>query len=70
MELGAKVRFLKPIASSSARTMGMTASPLRRWWWKEMVMPSVRPDFSIAARREAARLSRQGIAARIVRGFV
>ena len=42
----------------------MTASPLRRWWWNDIVMPSRRPDFSIASRRDFARLSRHGTAAR------
>ncbi|OWW18741.1 hypothetical protein AYR66_04015 [Noviherbaspirillum denitrificans] len=59
-ELAATVMSWMPIAAISASTMLMTKSPLRRWWWKEMVPPSFRPAASMAARRPG--MSLEGVA--------
>ena len=50
-ELAAKVRFLKPMRAKVSTTMFTTWSPLRKWWWKEMVMPSRKPLRSMASSR-------------------
>ena len=47
----ARCRFLKPISASLPTTRLTTLSPPRKWWWKEMVMPSFRPDLRMASSR-------------------
>ena len=55
-ELAARVRFLKPILARVSTTRLTTWSPLRKWWWKEMVMPSVSPVARMASSREGRSL--------------
>jgi len=55
-ELAARVRFLKPISASLSTTVLMIWSPLRKWWWKLMVMPSRRPVRRMASSREGTSL--------------
>lgn len=55
-ELEASVRFLKPIRASSATTVLITRSPSRNAWWKEMVIPSCRPQRFTASSTEAQSL--------------
>ena len=40
----ASLRSLKPICASLSTTKFTTLSPPRKWWWKLMVMPSLRPE--------------------------
>ena len=46
-----RVKSRIPMDAISAMTWGSTRSPLRRWWWKEMGIPSFSPTRSMAARR-------------------
>ena len=48
----ARVRFLMPIFAIWSTTMLTTKSPFLKWWWKEMVMPSLRPERLIASSSE------------------
>ena len=45
----AMCRFLKPISASLATTMLTTLSPPRKWWWKDIVIPSFKPLWRIAS---------------------
>ena len=40
----------------SSITIFSTKSPLRRWWWKETVIPSFRPESRMASRMELTTL--------------
>ena len=51
-ELAASVRFFRPISASFSTTWFTTWSPPRKWWWKEMVMPSFSPAARTASSRE------------------
>ena len=55
-ELAARVRFLNPISASLPTTWLTMWSPPRKWWWKEMVMPSFRPVARMASSREGRTL--------------
>ena len=45
----ASLRSLKPICASLSTTRFTTLSPPRKWWWKLMVMPSLRPERRMAS---------------------
>ena len=60
-ELDAMQMSRNPISSSSFTIRFSSTSPLRRWWWVAIVIPSRRPDFSIAARSDASTLLSPGL---------
>ena len=60
-ELEAIVMSRRPIASNSCTSRFSSTSPLRRWWWVEIVIPLWRPDFSIASRSEPRTLLSLGL---------
>ena len=51
---------MRPMASSSFTSRFSSRSPLRRWWWVEMFMPSLSSHFSSAARRLGRSLESEG----------
>ena len=72
-ELDAMQMSRNPIASSSWTTRFSSTSPLRRWWCVAMVMPSRRPDFSMAARSDGRILLSPGFrrtSGRVARSIV
>ena len=58
--LGAKRRPLMPSSLMAVSTWPMIMSPSRKLWWKEMVMPSLRPLALMASAREESSLDSPG----------
>jgi hypothetical protein len=55
--LGNHMRSLTPSSAAAFRAISATLSPLRKWWWVESTIPSVRPHRSSAVLRSGTRLS-------------